>query len=217
MHEDAPVLNATPRERTGTRYAVRLRQAGGLPAVVYGHGEAPLAVSVDAKETVQMLHKGEKVFLMRIDGHSDQNVIVKDLQFDYLGTNVVHADFARVDLEERIEVNVPIHLVGEAAGLRTAGAILMHPTNEIQIECKVANLPDSLDVDVSHLKAGDVIHASDIELPLDTMKLLSDPDTIIAQIVVQAELPESEEETEVSGSEEPEVITERKEEDEDED
>lgn len=212
MHENAPLLNATIRERVGTRYSNRIRQAGGLPAIVYGHGEAPVAVSVDAKQTLNYLHKGEKVLQLQIEGHGEvQNVLVKDLQFDYLGTNVVHADFARVDLEERIDVNVSIHLVGEAVGLKTAGATLMHPTNEIEIECKVANLPDFLEVDVSGLEAGEAIHASDIKLPLETMKLRSDPDLIIAQIIVQSVVEEETEESgEVDGAAQPEVITEKK-------
>ena len=215
MHENAPLLTATRREKVGTRYSNRIRQAGGLPAIVYGHGAEPLPVSVDAKETLRYLHKGEKILQLQIEGQSEvQNVLVKDLQFDYLGTNVVHADFTRVDLEERIEVNVTIHLVGEAVGLKTPGALLMHPNNEVEIECKVANLPDFLEIDVSGLEAGESLHASDIKLPLDTMKLLSDPELIIAQIIVQSiEEEETDESGEVSGAAEPEVITEKKDDD----
>lgn len=214
MHENAPLLTASRREKVGTRYSNRIRQAGGLPAIIYGHGAEPLPVSVDAKETLRCLHKGEKILQLQIEGQSEvQNVLVKDLQFDYLGTNVVHADFARVDLEERIEVNVTIHLVGEAVGLKTPGALLLHPTNEVEIECKVANLPDFFEIDVSGLEAGEALHASDIKLPLDTMKLLSDPELIIAQIIVQSieEEEETDESGEVSGAAEPEVITEKKE------
>lgn len=211
MHENAPLLTATRREKVGTRYSNRIRQAGGLPAIIYGHGAEPLPVSVDAKETLRYLHRGEKILQLRIEGQSEpQNVLVKDLQFDYLGTNVVHADFTRVDLEERIEVNVTIHLVGEAVGLKTAGATLIHPNNEVEIECKVANLPDFLEVDVSGLKAGEALHASDIQLPLPTMKLLSDPGLIIAQIIVQSIEEDAGESGEVSGTAQPEVITEKK-------
>ncbi|QKK09224.1 MAG: hypothetical protein HND58_14350 [Planctomycetota bacterium] len=116
--------------------------------------------------------------------------------------------------KSRIEVNVTIHLVGEAVGLKATGALLMHPTNEVEIECKVANLPDFLEVDISGLEAGEALHASDIKLPLDTMKLLSDPELIIAQIIVQSiEEEETDESGEVSGAAEPEVITEKKEDD----
>jgi len=214
MHESQPVLTATRRERVGSRYCNRIRQAGGLPAVVYGHGEAPVAIAVDAKETVRHLTKGEKLFTLRLEGESaGQVVLIKDLQFDHLGTNIVHADFARVDLEERVAVRVAVHLVGEAIGLKTAGAILIHPTNEVEIECKVANLPDQLEVDITNLEAGGILHAGDIHLPLPTMKLLTDAQSIIAQIVVQGELVEATGEAgAVVGAAEPVVITEKKEE-----
>jgi large subunit ribosomal protein L25 len=215
MHEDAPTLTATPREKTGSRYAARVREAGGLPAVVYGHGEPPMAVTVDAKETIRLLRKGEKIFQLRLEGvDTPQNVLVKELQFDHLGTDVVHADFARVDLEERVDVRVPVHLVGEARGLKKVGSILMHPTNEVEIECKLANMPSFIEVDISELDANEAIHAGDITLPLPTMVLRTDPASVIAQIVIQAEEAETDEETTVEGAAEPEVITEKKEEDE---
>lgn len=215
QHEEtAPVLNATIRERTGTRYCARVRKAGKLPAVVYGHGEAPVSIAVDAIETVNHLTKGDKIFKLQMEGESGiQVVIVKALQFDYLGTNIVHADFARVDFDERIEVRVPVHFVGECIGLKTAGALLMHPTNEIEIECRVANLPSAIEVDITAVDAGDILHASDIKLPLPTMKLVTDPGAIVAQIVVQTQEEEAtEEEGEVTGETQPEVTTEKKEE-----
>ncbi len=213
MHENSSVLTATRRERVGSRYSQRIRQAGGLPAVVYGHGEAPVAIAVDAKETITCLARGEKVFQIQFKGEATaQVVLVKELQFDHLGTNVVHADFARVDLEERVAVRVPIHLVGEAIGLKSVGTVLMHPTNEIEIECKVANLPDYLEVNIAGLEAGGSLHARDIPLPLPTMKLLSDPGLIVAQIVSThlqgGETPA--EAVQVAGQSQPEVITERK-------
>ncbi|MDQ7012491.1 MAG: 50S ribosomal protein L25 [Planctomycetota bacterium] len=213
MQEHAPLLTATRRERVGTRYSKRIREAGGLPAIIYGHGKEPVAVSVDAKKTLRHLHEGEKILQLQIEGQSEvQNVLVKDLQFDYLGTNVIHADFTRVDLEERVELKVAIHLIGEAVGLKAAGAMLMHPTNEIELECKVANIPDHVEVDISGLEAGSALHVSDIQLPLPTMKTLSDPDLIVAQIIIQAvEEEETEEAGVVADGAQPEVITEKKE------
>ncbi len=213
MSQNTPVLTAKRRERVGTRYCNRLRRAGGLPAVVYGHGEAPVAISLDATDALLHVGKGEKVFKIHLEGDGDpQVVLLKELQFDHLGTSIVHADFARVDLDETVEVKVPIHLVGEAVGLKTAGAILMHPNNEVEIECRVLNLPEFLEVDVSALEAGHALHASDIALPLPTMKLLTDPDAIIAQIVVQThtEVAEAAPAEAAAAPAQPEVITERK-------
>jgi large subunit ribosomal protein L25 len=215
MNQNTPVLNAKRRERVGTRYCNRIRRAGGLPAVVYGHGEAPVAIQLDATDALLHVGKGEKVFQIQLEGDGDpQVVLLKELQFDHLGTNVVHADFARVDLDETVEVRVPIHLVGEAIGLKTAGAILMHPTNEVEIECRVVNLPEFIEVDVSALEAGHALHASDITLPLPTMKLITEPGAIVAQIVVQTHTEEvaaaPAEAAAASAPAQPEVITERK-------
>src|SRR5690242_19023113 len=125
MHEKAPLLSAKKRERLGTRYCERIRKSGGLPAVVYGHGAQPIPVYVEAHNALAHIHAGEKVFRMDLadvqDGFKDQIVLLKELQFDYLGTNPVHVDFARVDLNERVRTRVPIHLVGEATGLKQAG------------------------------------------------------------------------------------------------
>jgi large subunit ribosomal protein L25 len=144
-----------------------------------------MAAYVDAKEALSHFHKGEKVFQIDLDGKS-QTVLLKGLQFDYLGTNVVHADLARVDLNERVSTRVPIHLVGEAIGLKTAGAILTHPTGELDVECRVADIPDSIEVSVTDLDVGGLIHARDVTLP-EGIKLLSDDDAIVAAITVVAE------------------------------
>ncbi len=215
MHEDAPVLAAKPRERIGSRYARRARAAGGLPAVVYGHKQEPVAVTLDAHEALQHFHKGEKVFQLQVEGGSSEFVLLKDLQYDHLGTHIVHADFARVDLNERVQTSVPIHLVGAAdcVGLKSAGATLMHPTSELELECVVTNLPDYIEVDIRDLKAHGTIHASDVKLPASTMKLLTDPDAVVAHIVVHTGVDDSDEATEVGAAAGPEVITAKKEED----
>jgi large subunit ribosomal protein L25 len=212
MQGNTPILTAKRRERIGTRYCNRIRQAGGLPAVIYGHGETPIAIALDARDTLGHFTKGEKVYKIQMEGDGqEQVVLLKELQYDHLGTTVVHADFARVDLDERVEVKVAVHLVGEAVGLKTAGAILMHPTNEVTIECSVANIPEFIEVDISGLASGQILHASDLALPLPTMKLITEPEAIIAQIVVQTETQAAEAApVEAGAAAQPEVLTERK-------
>jgi large subunit ribosomal protein L25 len=188
MHEKAPILKAEIRQRLGTRYARRDRQQGRLPGVVYGHGEPPLPLSLDAKEAVGLIQKGEKVFRLELKGAgADQMLLLKDVQFDYLGDTIVHADFARVDLNERVRTRVHVVLKGDAKGLKTAGAIMMHPTNELEIECRVVDLPDFIEVDVSDLDVNQVISADRVALPTADMRLLTDPHAIVAQIVEQKE------------------------------
>ncbi|MEQ9206420.1 MAG: 50S ribosomal protein L25 [Phycisphaerales bacterium] len=185
MSDTTPTLTAAKRERTGSRYSRRLRESGSLPAVVYGHKEEPVSIALDMHETMLHLKKGEKLFELDLEG-TKQHVLLKDLGYDYLGTNIIHADFSRVDLNERVDTRAHLTFVGEAAGLKTSGAIMMHPINDIELNVLISNLPDHIDVDVSEMEVGDVLHASDVKLPLESMKLLTDPDTIVAQIVMKA-------------------------------
>lgn len=186
MHDETPVLNATTRERVGSRYAKRLRAAGQLPAVVYGHKQEPTPVTLDAREAVRHISKGEKVFSLNIDG-KQQYVLLKDLGYDYLGTNIVHADFARVDLNERVDTHAHLKFVGEPIGMKKAGAVLVHPVNEISLNCLVTNIPEHIEVDISGLDVGDMLQAGQIKLPISTMKLLTEPSTVVVQVVILKE------------------------------
>jgi large subunit ribosomal protein L25 len=212
MSIKTPILKGKKREHVGTRYSRRIRQAGGLPAVVYGHGQAPLTITLDAKEALSHFHKGEKVFQLSVEGLGEGGyVLLKEVQFDFLGTTIVHCDLARVDLKERVRTRVPLRLVGESKGLRSAGAILMHPVTELEIECSVLEIPDHIDVEIGELDVGHAISAADVKLPSPTMKLLTDPHGKVAQIVIQQEEVVATEAAAVEGAPaEPEVITAKK-------
>lgn len=218
MHEKSPVLVAQKREKTGSRYTRRIRDAGMLPAVVYGHGETPQPISLDAKETLTHLKKGEKVFELDIDG-AKQYVLLKDLGYGYLGDNIIHADFARVNLDERVNTKAHIRLVGDAVGLHTSHAVLMHPVTEIQLNCLVTNLPDAIEVDITDLDVGGSITAGQVKLPKETMVLLTDPNAVVAHIVIHNVIEEeTTDEAAVVLAEdgaEPEVIDDKKEEEKD--
>ena len=211
---DTATLQATVRDRLGSRYTRRIREAGGLPAIVYGHGQPPLPIQVDSREALRQFYKGHKLFELKVEGLGEGEtnyVLLKDLQFDHLGTNIVHCDFARVNLDERIETRVLLSFIGDAKGLGSAGAIMMHPQEVLEIECLITNMPDQIEVDISDMDVGDILHAGDVKLPLETMVLLTDPETIIAQIVVQVEVEAEGEEAEVDATgAEPEVVGEKK-------
>ncbi len=216
MSDETPVLQAKTRERTGSRYSRRIREQGGLPAVVYGHKQGPVSITLDAKETIRLIHEGERVYTLNVEGGETETVLLRDLQFDYLGTNVVHCDLARVDLDERVSIRVKIDLVGEAKGLKKSRTSIIHTVSELELECTVTNLPDSVEVDVSDMDVGDVIHASEVVLPKDTMVLLTDPDAIVANLIQQKELEEeTDESADADAQAAPEVITEAKSDDED--
>jgi large subunit ribosomal protein L25 len=213
MHEKAPVLQAQTRSEMGSRQCNRLRSKGKLPAVVYGRGKEPVSISLDQKQSVTMFLKGEKVFRLDMPGTKNmdegQMVLLRELQYDYLGTNVVHADLTRVSLTDRVHTSVAIHLVGEAIGLKTAGAILMHPVGALEIECAVQDIPDFIEVSVATLDVGMGISAADVKLPIANMKLITDKHAMVAQIVVQAEVATAEAGA-VDGAAAPEVLTAKK-------
>ena len=196
------------RERLGSRYSKRLRDSGRLPIVVYGHGKDPASISVDAKETISHIMHGERVFTIDVGGQQE-TVLLRDVQFDHLGDGIIHCDLSRVDLDETTHAHVHVVLKGEAKGLKQADTLLMHPVTELTVECKLKDLPDEIVVNISNLGSGDSIHASDIEMP-SGVKLLSDGDDILAQIVHSGGDVESAEEAEVSADAQPEVISEKK-------
>src|ERR1041385_4074360 len=106
MAQQTPKLQASKRERMGTRYSRRLRRDGRLPAVVYGHGQAPAHVTVPTEEFTHVLHEGTHVLELQTDG-STEVCLIKDVQYDYLGDNIIHVDLARIDLNEEVTVPVP--------------------------------------------------------------------------------------------------------------
>lgn len=211
--QSSHTLEVKRRERLGSRYAKRERDAGRLPAVLYGHGRSPVALTLDAKEAIRFFQQGEKVFTIQLsDEGVSQTVLLKDLQFDYLGTNIIHVDLTRVDLDEEIESQVHINLVGEAKGLKRSNTLLTHPTTFITVRCSVSNLPEEIDVPITDLDVGEQITAEDLKLP-GGIQLASSEADIIAAIQVQHE-EETDGEADVVGSEseEPEVIQRKKEE-----
>jgi large subunit ribosomal protein L25 len=142
-------------------------------------------------------------------GRKSQKVLVKDLQYDYLGKDIIHADLVRVDVTEMVRVTVPIELKGTAQGTHEGGVISEH-VDHLEIECQAVNIPENIIVSVKEVGVGDTLHARDIELPED-IKLVSDPETLLVtcSLVAAAKAAEEvEEEAPVA----PEVIGEAKEE-----
>lgn len=200
-------LTATIRENTGSKAAAKERKQGRIPAVVYGHKKEPEAISLDEHNLVVGLHHGHRLMDIKI-GKKIQKVLVKDLQYDHLGRNIIHADLVRVDITETIKVTVPIELKGTAKGTQEGGVITEH-TDHLEIECQAANIPESIVVTVTDMDVGDTMHAKDIELP-EGAKLSSSPDILLVTCSLVAAAKAAEEiEEEVPAA--PEVITEAKE------
>jgi large subunit ribosomal protein L25 len=201
---DTPTLEVAKRDRIGTRYARRLREAGMLPAVVYGHGEAPVHVAADAKAAYETLKQGHQLINIQLDG-DPQPCLVKDIQFDYLGDTVIHLDLARVNLKEDVEVEVGLKYEGEPAGINEPGAMVQHPHTEVLVACKANNIPDEIVVDLGTLTIDEPIQAGDLAMP-EGVKLVSEPQMAVATMSIVQARDEDDDDAAEAGDAEPEVI-----------
>jgi large subunit ribosomal protein L25 len=184
-----------------------VRKQGRIPAVIYGHKKETVPVSLDAHSLVEGLHHGHRLMDVQV-GKKRETMIVKDLQYDYLGKDIIHVDLMRVDVTETIKVTVPIELKGTAKGTHEGGIIEEH-TDHLEIECKVTDIPESIAVWVKEIGVGDTLHAGDVELP-EGVKLVSEPSTLLLACGLVAAAKSTEEiEEEVPTA--PEVIGEVKE------
>lgn len=196
------LLKGQLREHAGSKHAARLRAAGRIPAIVYGHKKEPVAISLDAHNFVEGLHHGRRVMDVQIGGKK-QKLMVKDLQYDHLGRDVIHADLMRVDVTETVKVTVPVELKGTAKGTHEGGIIEAH-TDGLEVQCMVTDIPESIVVPVKELDVGDALHAADVELP-DGVKLMSSLETLLVTCRLVAAAKSTEElEEEVPAA--PEVI-----------
>ncbi|MGH7177803.1 MAG: 50S ribosomal protein L25 [Tepidisphaeraceae bacterium] len=179
MATQSAQVNATLRDQLGSRANKRLRDAGHLPGVIYGHKEAVVPVTLPKKEVVNHLSHGAHLFDLTLDGKS-QKVLVKEVQFDHLGKEVIHVDFARVSLDEKVEVTVPLELKGTPKG-EEDGGVLQQIIAELQIECLVTDIPDRVLHNVADMEKDSVLHISDLKLP-PGVKCLQDGELIVATV-----------------------------------
>jgi large subunit ribosomal protein L25 len=206
--ERVEILKAEPRKQTGSKHAGRIRKQGKIPAIVYGHKEEPVAISLDAHDFSVQLHHGHRLFDISLDDRK-QKLLLKDLQYDHLGKEIVHVDLMRVDLAETVRVTVPIELKGVAVGTHEGGVVEEH-IDHLEVECRVTVIPEVLSVSVKDIGVGDALHAGQIELP-EGVKLVSDPNLVIVTCHLVAAAKTTEEiEAEIPSV--PEVIGEKAEE-----
>lgn len=177
-------LSATKREGTGKGFARRTRSAGRVPAVVYGHGMTPLSVEVDRREFVTALQgeAGMNVLLdLDIVGEKGTTlVLTKELQRNPVRGTLLHADFIKIDRTQEVDVEVPLHAVGEAAGA-SEGGVVEHPVTMILVRARATEVPQSVEVDISALNIGDSLRIADIP-DSGSFTILTDPDTVVASV-----------------------------------
>jgi len=211
-----PELTITQRAETGKQVAKRLRRQGVVPAVLYG-GARPEPVIVDPKAVLRIIHgrEGSTQLLSLIfeGGAGSRMAIIRDLQFDPVSERLLHVDLQEVTADRPITVRVAVHPVGEAAGVREQKGILNVVLHELDISCLPTMIPERIDADVTALMIGDVLTVGDLQAP-EGVRILNDP----GQAVVTVAAPMAEEVvaavTPAATTAEPEVLTERKKEDE---
>jgi large subunit ribosomal protein L25 len=195
-------LAAEKREPHGTRSARRLRKEGKLPGIVYGHGQTPEPVTIPVRELNTLLEHGAHLVELKVNG-SAQQCLIKDVQFDHLGIMPVHVDFARVDLHERVKVRVPFEFRGTPVGVQEGG-LLDHDMVDMEIECLVTEIPESIRVNVANLKLGQALHVRELELP-ESVKAMASPEAIVASVRAKAAEVEAAAPTEEAATQ-PEII-----------
>ena len=206
-------LEATTRNLLTTGKLNDTRRGGWIPAVLYG--SAMKAAKKGTEDNV-LLQVSEKVFVKTLVGHQwsnmilslkwdkeSANVLVREIQRDVVTNKLIHIDFQRVAMDKQIEVMVPLHLSGEAPGVKLSGGIMEHITREIRISSLPKDIPNQIEVDVSHLEIGQGIHLKDVkEIP--GVQILSDQGLLIVNIVAPTILEETT--TAAPAATEPEVI-----------
>jgi len=205
---DKVTLKGELRDKVGTNSSAQLRSEGKLPAVMYGHGEGASSFAIGRHEFTEAINHGQRLFEIEISGKTE-TLLVKELQYDYLGKNFIHVDFIRVNLAEVVTVTVELKLKGTAPGTTEGGMLDVH-MDAIDVECKVSDIPEIIELSVKEVNVGDAIHAGDITLPAGAT-LVTDAEALILNCHVVAEAKTTEElEGEMPSG--PEVITEKKEE-----
>jgi len=195
----ADVLNVSQRDALGTSNTRRLRNTGQIPAILYGHGKECINLTIPAKEVESAIRHGVKV--IDIVGAASDSVLINEIQWDPLGSEILHVDLMRVSADETVLVTIVVELRGEAPGVKQGG-VVDHQVHEIEIECPAGKIPDRLTVNINKLELGEAITAGSVEIP-PSAKLITLDDQILVQCVEPAEDTTDEDRAE---SQEPEII-----------
>ncbi len=197
-------LKAEGRAASGTRVARALRTIGRVPAIMYGHGEPPESVSLVLRDVEVALAHGARTFQVELGGSSRQ-YLIKAVQYDHLGAKPIHLDLTRVSMDERVKVRVGIELRGVPKGVSEGGVLDQHMA-DLDIECLVIEIPDTIHPLVTELGLGESLLVKDLELPSGVV-VLADPEERVAMVraLMEEAAPEEAEVTDEK-EEEPERI-----------
>jgi large subunit ribosomal protein L25 len=183
---EAIVVKGKIREERGKNAARRTRRGGEIPAVLYGAKKEAIALSVNAKQLSQILRSEaghNTIFTVKVADGNEERAMLKDWQIDPVSGTLLHADLVRIAMDVRMRVKVPVHTFGEPQGVKVQGGIFEMVTREIEIECLPSDIPEEIKVDVTEMVIGKQLRAGDLPLDPGKIKLLTDPERVIAHVV----------------------------------
>ncbi len=187
------VIEAQRRSPGGKNVNRRLRNSGRIPAVLYGSGKETRPITVDPQVVRDILFSDSgqnTIFSVSVEGGKHTNAMVKDYQLDPVHGNLIHADLFEIAMDQLLELTVNVEIVGEAEGVKIGGGIMDLVTRTIEVECLPSDIPDSIKVDVSHLKINEYIRVKNIQTDAK-VKILTDSEVVIVTIVppIKEEVP----------------------------
>jgi large subunit ribosomal protein L25 len=207
------ILQSQYREDSGKGVARKLRQSGRVPAIVYGRKEEPISLSVKETDLKRILidHGDSAIIDLSVEGKNAKayNAIIRDVQTHSATGRILHVDFQRISLDEKVRTSVSIELRGDPKGVKESGGILEHGLRELSIVCVPSAIPASIEIEVGGLEIGDGIHVSDIIGRYPDIEFLDEPESSLA-IVVHPKLevePGAKEGEDEEGAVEPELIS----------
>lgn len=174
------VLEVQERKTSGTNAAKQLRKKGLVPAVIYGHKEATASLAVPGDVLDKAIRQGVRIFDVTVGG-AMQKALLRDVQWDAFGQDVLHADFYRVSADETITLEVKVELRGTAPGVTIDGGVLVQQIHSLSVECLIVNIPESIRVLVGELQIDQAIHVRELKLP-EGVKVKNDPEAIVVQV-----------------------------------
>jgi large subunit ribosomal protein L25 len=177
---EAVKLTTKDRSGHGTRHARRLRRSGQVPAVLYGHGEETLSLSLPADDLHKAIRHGARVVDLEHAGKTEK-ALIRDLQWDPLGHDILHVDFFRVSEHERILVDVRLELRGTAIGTAGGAGALDQPLHNLRIECPALSVPEVIRVNIAELQLNQALHVKDLVVPPGVV-VKNDPEAIVVQV-----------------------------------
>lgn len=185
-------LKAEKRTTKGSKAVKKLRETGQIPAIVYGHKVDNVMLCLREDDFTRLLHTRTRMIRLAFD-NKKESALIKEVQYDTITDRVLHVDFSRIDLDERVKLRVQIELHGESAGVKEGG-VLTHVMKDVEIECLPIAIPEKIKVNISELGLGKAVHVKELPV-MEGIQYVSDADAVVAsvhQVTAEKAVPEEE-------------------------